>query len=91
MRMEMPRLGEGEHEDEGGVKHAGDKEKELEREGDGEEEERERKRYSSWIDLSPNMYKIEDIRMEMKNGVLKVVTSKMKDEERKDVFLILIQ
>ncbi|EHA8587358.1 Small heat shock protein, chloroplastic [Cocos nucifera] len=62
-----------------------------EEEGEGEEEERGWRRYSSRIDLPPNLYKIEDIKAEMKNGVIKVVVPKVKDEERKDVFLVPIR
>ncbi|XP_008782164.2 heat shock 22 kDa protein, mitochondrial-like [Phoenix dactylifera] len=62
-----------------------------EEEGKGEEEGRGRSRYSSRIYLPPNLYKIDGIRAEMKNGVLKVVVPKVKDEERKDVVQVQIE
>ncbi|KAI8545199.1 hypothetical protein RHMOL_Rhmol07G0023300 [Rhododendron molle] len=40
-------------------------------------------RYSSRIDLPPNLYKKDHIKAEMRNGVLKVVVPKVKEEERK--------
>lgn len=40
-------------------------------------------RYSSRIDLPPNLYKIDQIKAEMRNGVLKIVVPKVKEEERK--------
>lgn len=40
-------------------------------------------RYTSRIDLPPNLYKIEEIKAEMRNGVLKIVVPKVKEEERK--------
>lgn len=61
--------------------------------GEGEEkteEEESGRRYSSRIDLPPGAYKVDQIRAEMKNGVLKVVVPKVKEEERKDVFQIKI-
>ncbi|XP_074317384.1 small heat shock protein, chloroplastic-like [Silene latifolia] len=61
--------------------------------GEGEketEEEESRRRYSSRIDLTPNMYKVDGIKAEMKNGVLKVVVPKVKEDERKDVFQVQI-
>lgn len=55
------------------------------------EEMEDRRRYSTRIDLSPNMYKIDGIKAEMKNGVLKIVLPKLKPEERKDVFKVQIE
>ncbi|XP_077240256.1 small heat shock protein, chloroplastic-like [Tasmannia lanceolata] len=43
------------------------------------------RRYSSRIDLPPKLYKLDEIKAEMKNGVLKIVIPKVKEEERKDV------
>ncbi|KMS97891.1 hypothetical protein BVRB_5g123200 [Beta vulgaris subsp. vulgaris] len=54
------------------------------------EEEEQRRRYSSRIDLTPKMYKIDGIKAEMKNGVLKVTVPKLKDEEKKDVFQVMV-
>ncbi|GAA0142589.1 hypothetical protein LIER_35598 [Lithospermum erythrorhizon] len=61
-------------------------------EGQKESEEEEYgRRYSSRLDLTPNMYKIDGIKAEMKNGVLKVMVPKVKEEERKDVREVKIQ
>ncbi|RRT62666.1 hypothetical protein B296_00043283 [Ensete ventricosum] len=67
------------------IKGEGDKEA-------GEEgEESVGRRYSSRIDLPPESYRMDQIRAEMKNGVLKVVVPKVKEEERKDVFQVKIE
>ncbi|KAL3737979.1 hypothetical protein ACJRO7_019500 [Eucalyptus globulus] len=42
------------------------------------------RRYSSRIDLPLDLYKLEEIKAEMKNGVLKVVVPKVQEAERKD-------
>lgn len=55
--------------------------------GEGEEG----RKYSSRIDLPPNLYKVEEIKAEMKNGVLKVGVPKVKEEERKEVHQIKIE
>ncbi|PKI41571.1 hypothetical protein CRG98_038082 [Punica granatum] len=62
-------------------------------EGDRESDEDEEsgRRYSGRIDLPQNLYNINDIRAEMKNGVLKVCVPKVKEEERKDVFQVQVQ
>ncbi|PKI39817.1 hypothetical protein CRG98_039862 [Punica granatum] len=62
--------------------------------GQGEketEDEESRRRYSSRLDLPPNLYKLGEIKAEMKNGVLKVVVPKVKEEERKDVYQVKIE
>lgn len=56
-----------------------------------EEEDEELKRYSSRIELPDKVFKTDEIKAEMKNGVLKVVVPKMKEEERKDVFHIKVE
>ncbi|CAH8382324.1 unnamed protein product [Eruca vesicaria subsp. sativa] len=53
-------------------------------EGD-EEEEEDGGKFSSRIGLSENVYKTDEIKAEMKNGVLKVVVPKLKDDERLNV------
>ncbi|PKU80431.1 small heat shock protein, chloroplastic-like [Dendrobium catenatum] len=61
--------------------------------GEGEAEagdEESHRRYSTRIDLAPELYKLDAIRAEMKNGVLKVIVPKVKQEERKDVFHVNI-
>ncbi|XP_010910970.1 small heat shock protein, chloroplastic [Elaeis guineensis] len=62
-----------------------------EEEGKGEEEGSGRRRYSSRIELPPNLYNIGEIKAEMKNGVLKLVVPKVKEEERKDVVQVQIE
>ncbi|KAL8103202.1 23.5 kDa heat shock protein, mitochondrial-like [Apium graveolens] len=60
----------------------------------GEEDEaegEEGRRYSSRIELPQNVYKVDEIKAEMKNGVLKVRVPKVKEEERKDVFQVKIE
>ncbi|XP_010448463.1 PREDICTED: 23.6 kDa heat shock protein, mitochondrial [Camelina sativa] len=52
--------------------------------GDGEGESGSRK-FTSRIGLPEKIYKIDEIKAEMKNGVLKVVVPKMKEAERNDV------
>ncbi|KAG0492593.1 hypothetical protein HPP92_005991 [Vanilla planifolia] len=61
--------------------------------GEGEVEEGNEgssRRYSSRIDLPPELYKMDEIKAEMKNGVLKIAVPKLKEEERKDVYHINI-
>ena len=61
--------------------------------GEGEKEDGDEdgvRRYSSRIDL-PDGYKMNEIKAEMKNGVLKIVVPKAKEEERKDVFQVNIE
>lgn len=88
LRIDMPGLGK---ED---VKISVDQNTLIIRaEGDdreSEDEEESGRRYSSRIDLPPNVYNITDIKAEMKNGVLKVLVPKVKEEERKDVFHVEI-
>lgn len=57
-------------------------------EGDDEESVR---RYSSRIDLPDKLYKTDQIKAEMKNGVLKVMVPKVKEEERTDVFSVKVE
>ncbi|KAF5198794.1 Heat shock protein [Thalictrum thalictroides] len=45
-------------------------------------------RYNSRVRLETERFKIDEIKAEMKNGVLKVVIPKLKEEERKDVFQV---
>ncbi|MED6194329.1 Heat shock 22 kDa protein, mitochondrial [Stylosanthes scabra] len=56
---------------------------------EGEDEESAR-RYTGRIDLPEKLYKIDQVKAEMKNGVLKVVVPKMKEEERSDVFSVKV-
>lgn len=46
----------------------------------------EPRRYSTGIELPEKLFKADDVKAEMKNGVLRVVLPKFKEEERTDVF-----
>ncbi|XP_042374029.1 small heat shock protein, chloroplastic-like isoform X2 [Zingiber officinale] len=64
--------------------------------GDGEnekvgEEDAAGRKYSSRIVLPPESFKMDQIKAEMKNGVLKVVVPKLKQEEGKDVFQVQVE
>lgn len=62
--------------------------------GEGEkesDEEESGRKFSSRIDLPPEAYKIDQIRAEMKNGVLRVVVPKVKEEERRDVYQVKVE
>ncbi|KAK2653541.1 hypothetical protein Ddye_013397 [Dipteronia dyeriana] len=58
--------------------------------GEGDDEESVN-RYSSRIKLPEMMFKTDEIKAEMKNGVLKVVVPKVKEEERGDVFHVRVE
>lgn len=60
-------------------------------ERDSDEEEIEGRRYSSRVELPPELYKVDGIKAEMKNGVLKVMVPKVKEEERKDVIQVNVE
>lgn len=60
-------------------------------EEEGDEEGGEGRRYSSRIELPQNVYKVDEIKAELKNGVLKVRVPKVKEEERKDVLQVQIE
>ncbi|KAJ6841223.1 putative 24.1 kDa heat shock protein, mitochondrial [Iris pallida] len=88
LRIDMPGLGK-EH-----VKVSAEQNTLIirgEGEKEGEGEEGGGRRYSSRIDLPEGMYKMDAIKAEMKNGVLKVSVPKVKQEERKDVFEVQIE
>ncbi|KAL0341120.1 UNVERIFIED_CONTAM: Heat shock protein, mitochondrial [Sesamum radiatum] len=55
------------------------------------EEEEHGRRYTSRIDLPEKLYKTNEIKAEMKNGVLKVFVPKIKEEERNDVFHVNVE
>ncbi|CAL1354798.1 unnamed protein product [Linum trigynum] len=61
-------------------------------EGGKESDEKESAgRYSSRIDLPEKMYRTDQVKAEMKNGVLKVTVPKVKEEERKDVISVSVE
>ncbi|KAI4303247.1 hypothetical protein MLD38_038900 [Melastoma candidum] len=90
LRMDMPGVGKENvkvsvEENTLTIKGEGDKEP-------GEEEDGSSvRRYSSRIDLPPKLFRLGEMKAEMKNGVLKVVVPKVKEEERKDVFHVKIE
>jgi HSP20 family protein len=43
------------------------------------------------IDLPADAYKMDQVKAEMKNGLLKVTVPKVKEEERKDVFYVTVE
>ncbi|XP_047082549.1 24.1 kDa heat shock protein, mitochondrial-like isoform X2 [Lolium rigidum] len=45
-------------------------------------------RYSGRVDLAGDVYRMDQIKAEMKNGVLRVVVPKVKEEQRRDVFQV---
>ncbi|XP_058758983.1 heat shock 22 kDa protein, mitochondrial-like [Vicia villosa] len=57
---------------------------------ESEEEEESGRRFSSRIDLPEKLYKIDEIKAEMKNGVLKVIVPKMKEQERNNVINVKV-
>ncbi|KAL9677899.1 hypothetical protein QQ045_015736 [Rhodiola kirilowii] len=62
--------------------------------GEGNKEtddDEEPRRYSNRIDLPERILKLDGIKAEMKNGVLKVMVPKLKAEERTDVRQVQIQ
>lgn len=57
-------------------------------EKDSEEDGAAAPRYSGRIELAGDVYQMDKIKAEMKNGVLKVVVPKVKEEQRRDVFQV---
>ncbi|GFQ07750.1 heat shock 22 kDa protein mitochondrial [Phtheirospermum japonicum] len=47
--------------------------------------------YKNKFDLPENVYKTNEIKAEMKNGVLKVFVPKIKNEKRTDVFDVSVE
>lgn len=62
-----------------------------EKESDGDGDEETGRRYSNRIDLPPNLYKFDEIKAGMKNGVLKITVPKVKEDERNDVFHVNVE
>ncbi|XP_078441117.1 23.6 kDa heat shock protein, mitochondrial-like [Wolffia australiana] len=86
LRMDMPGLGK-EH-----VKVSLEQNT-LVIKGEGEPEDGDADaapRYSSRVDLPSETYRLDQVKAEMKNGVLRVVVPKLKEAERKDVKQIQI-
>ncbi|TVU28588.1 hypothetical protein EJB05_20110 [Eragrostis curvula] len=89
LRVDMPGLGK-EHvkvwAEQNSLVIKGEGEKEA-----GEVEAATPSRYSGRIELAPEVYKMDKIKAEMKNGVLKVTVPKVKEEQRKDVFQVNVE
>ncbi|XAR66134.1 hypothetical protein NMG60_11012237 [Bertholletia excelsa] len=87
LRIDMPGLGK-EHVKVSLVQNTliikGEGEKEPDKEESGQ-------RYTSRIDLPENLYKTDQVKAEMKNGVLKVVVPKVKEEDRADVVHVRVE
>ncbi|XP_037451764.1 24.1 kDa heat shock protein, mitochondrial-like [Triticum dicoccoides] len=83
LRVDMPGLGK-EHvkvwAEQNSLVIKGEGEKESEQEG------ADAPRYSGRLELAGDVYRMDQIKAEMKNGVLRVVVPKVKEEHRKDVF-----
>ncbi|AES81944.2 hsp20/alpha crystallin family protein [Medicago truncatula] len=58
---------------------------------ESEEVEEGGRKFSSRIDLPEKLYKIDQIKAEMKNGVLKVIVPKMKKEEMNNVVNVKVE
>ncbi|CAI8606943.1 unnamed protein product [Vicia faba] len=56
----------------------------------GQESQESGRRFSSRIDLPDKLYKNDEIKAEMKNGVLKVIVPKMKEQERNNVINVKV-
>ncbi|CAO2047425.1 unnamed protein product [Urochloa humidicola] len=89
LRVDMPGLGK-EHvkvwAEQNSLVVKGEGEKEA-----GEDEAAAPPRYTGRIELPPDVYRMDKIKAEMKNGVLRVVVPKVKEEKRKDVFQVNVE
>jgi HSP20 family protein len=89
LRVDMPGLGK-EHvkvwAEQNSLVIKGEGEKEA-----GEDEATPPPRYNGRIELPTEVYKMDQIKAEMKNGVLKVVVPKVKEDKRKDVFQVNVE
>ena len=86
LRVDMPGLGKDDvrvYAEENSLVIKGEAQSDAELDGSG-------RRYSSRIDLPPKVYKIDQIKAQMKNGVLKVTVPKYKEEEIKNVINVNI-
>ncbi|XP_054825699.1 small heat shock protein, chloroplastic-like isoform X2 [Prosopis cineraria] len=88
LRMDMPGLGKEDVKisvEQNTLVVKGEGAKEWDDEEDGA------RRYSSRLDIPPKLYKMDSIKAEMNNGVLKIKIPKVKEEEREDVFQVKIE
>ncbi|CAH9086449.1 unnamed protein product [Cuscuta europaea] len=92
IKMDMPGLDKGDVKvsvEENTLLIKGELAEEEAKKNDGEDYGR--RRYSTRLEIPPNLYKLDSIKAEMKNGVLKVAVPKVKQEERKDVFQVNVE
>uniref|UniRef100_A0A0C9RM00 TSA: Wollemia nobilis Ref_Wollemi_Transcript_11629_915 transcribed RNA sequence n=1 Tax=Wollemia nobilis TaxID=56998 RepID=A0A0C9RM00_9CONI len=86
LRVDMPGLGKEDvkvYAEENSLVIKGEAQSDAELDGSG-------RKYSSRIDLPPKVYKLDQIKAQMKNGVLKVEVPKFKEEEIKNVINVSI-
>ncbi|XP_047327092.1 heat shock 22 kDa protein, mitochondrial [Impatiens glandulifera] len=88
LRMDMPGLGKEDVKisvEQNTLVVRGEGEKEV------EDDENSRSRFSSRVDIPDKFFKLDQIKAEMKNGVLKVMIPRVKEEERKDVINVNVE
>lgn len=90
MRVDMPGLGKEDvkvsvEQDSLIIRGEGENDWEVE-----EEEGRRKRRYTSRIDLPQELYKLDQIKAVMKNGVLKILVPKVQEMEKKDAIHVQI-
>uniref|UniRef100_A0A0C9QKW9 TSA: Wollemia nobilis Ref_Wollemi_Transcript_30205_968 transcribed RNA sequence n=1 Tax=Wollemia nobilis TaxID=56998 RepID=A0A0C9QKW9_9CONI len=87
LRVDMPGLGKEDvsvHVEEGALVIKGEAQGDAELDGSG-------RRYSSRIDIPPKLYKLDEIKAEMKNGMLKITVPRVREEEIKNVINVAVE
>ncbi|TVU12038.1 hypothetical protein EJB05_45659 [Eragrostis curvula] len=64
---------------------------EVSADGDDDDDDEYELRYSRRIELPADTFKMDQVRAEMKNGLLKITVPKVKYEERKDVVHVAVE
>lgn len=88
LRMDMPGLGKEDVKisvEQNTLVVKGEGEKEV------EDDENSRQRFSSRVDIPDKFFRLDQVKAEMKNGVLKVMIPRVKEEERKDVIHVNVE
>ncbi|XP_068637008.1 heat shock 22 kDa protein, mitochondrial-like [Aristolochia californica] len=88
LRIDMPGLGNEQVKvwvEQNTLVIRGEGEKEADEEDDGE------MTYTSKIDLPPKVCELDQMKAEMKKGVLRVIVPKVKGEERSDVLHVKVE
>uniref|UniRef100_A0A0D6R7C8 SHSP domain-containing protein n=1 Tax=Araucaria cunninghamii TaxID=56994 RepID=A0A0D6R7C8_ARACU len=86
LRLDMPGLGKEDvsvHVEEGALVIKGEAQGDAELDGSG-------RRYSSRIDIPAKLYKLDEIKAEMKNGMLKIRVPRVREEEIKTVINVAV-